>query len=130
MFKRIDHVEILPTDFERTISFYTQILGFKLAERKKITTYPPLTEVAYIKLGDTTIEVMSMPEPAPAPKNFWEVGYKRIALEVDDMEKTVQYLKSKGVKITVPPANLGNSLRAEIADPDGLSIELREWFKK
>ncbi|MDP2931229.1 MAG: VOC family protein, partial [Chloroflexota bacterium] len=71
-----------------------------------------------------------MPNPAPAPREFWHVGYKRIALEVDDMEKAVQYLKSKDVKITVPPANLGNSLRAEITDPDGLSIELREWFKK
>ena len=29
MFKRIDHVEIIPQDLEKTLKFYTEILGFK-----------------------------------------------------------------------------------------------------
>ena len=30
MFKRIDHVEIAPADLERSIAFYTEILGFRM----------------------------------------------------------------------------------------------------
>ena len=129
MFKRIDHVEIITSNFEKTLAFYTNILGFKVGDSKPINK-PPLLEVVYIKLGDTVIELISADKPEARPKNFWHVGYCRIALEVEDMEKSIAYLKSKGVKITVPPANLGNSLRAEFEDPDGLSIELRQWFNK
>ena len=50
-----------------------------------------------------------------------------IALEVEDMNKTIEYLKSQGVEITKEPVALGKSKRAEMKDPDGLSIELRQW---
>ena len=50
-----------------------------------------------------------------------------MAIEVEDMDKAVEYLKSKGVKISTPPVSLGPSKRGEIKDPDGLVIELRQW---
>jgi glyoxylase I family protein len=39
----------------------------------------------------------------------------------------VAHLKSKGIEITIPPVDLGDSFRGEIRDPDGLIIELRQW---
>jgi glyoxylase I family protein len=54
-------------------------------------------------------------------------GLRMIALEVEDMDTAVKYLMSKGVEITWGPITLGKSKRAEIKDPDGLSIELRQW---
>ncbi len=128
MFKRIDHTEIIPTDFESTLTFYTDILGFTLKERRKIDR-PPMYEIAYLQLGDTILEVMAVTNPAPVSQEPWQVSFKRIALEVESMESAVEYLKAKGVAITREPVNLGTSLRAEFEDPDGLSIELREWFK-
>jgi len=127
MFKRIDHVEIIPTDFDRTISFYTQILGFTMRERRRLDR-PPLEEIAYLELGNTVIEVISVTGPSPASTEAWQVGYKRIAIEVENMESAVEYLKSKDVRITVEPVNLGTSIRAEFEDPDGLSVELRQWL--
>jgi glyoxylase I family protein len=50
-----------------------------------------------------------------------------IALEVEDMDRTIEYLRGKGVEISWGPVTLGNSKRAEIRDPNGLSIELRQW---
>jgi glyoxylase I family protein len=50
-----------------------------------------------------------------------------MAIEVDDMDRAVQYLKGKGVEVSRGPVTLGTSKRAEIKDPDGLSIELRQW---
>ena len=128
MFTRIDHVEIIPSDFDRAIDFYSEVLDFTLLDRYQVDK-PPLKEIAYLKLGDTVLELMSVIKPQPITKDEWQVGYKRIALEVDDMESAVDYLRTKGIEITWGPINLGTSIRAEFEDPDGLSIELRQWFK-
>jgi glyoxylase I family protein len=125
MFKRIDHVEIIPADLEKSLKFYTEVLGFKLTERIKVEA-PPLEEVVFLQLGDTMLEFLKVKNPAAAPGQ-WQIGYKRIALEVENMDATVAYLAGKGIKLTWGPVDMGgNSKRAELKDPDGLSIELRQ----
>ncbi|SPF48022.1 Glyoxalase/bleomycin resistance protein/dioxygenase [Syntrophobacter sp. SbD1] len=126
MFKRIDHIEIVPHDLQRSIDFYAGILGFKIKERKKVDA-PPLEEVVYLDLNGTVIELLSVKDPAPMSQEQWQIGYRMMALEVADMTSAVQYLKGKGIDTTWGPASLGQSQRAEIQDPDGLRIELRQW---
>lgn len=126
MFKRIDHFEIVPSDFERTMRFYIDVLGFTMRERIPVSA-PRLDEIAYLSLGDTTIEMLSIVDPVPASEDPYPIGYKAIAIEVDNMGEAVQYLKGKGVEIVWGPMSLGTSVRAEIRDPDGLTIELRQW---
>lgn len=46
-------------------------------------------------------------------------SYRMIALEVEDMDK--------GIFPSAGPVTLGTSKRAEILDPNGNSIELRQW---
>ncbi len=126
MFKRIDHVEIIPGHYEKTIEFYTNILNFKLRERRKVAM-PPLEEIVYLELNGTVVELMSVQNPSPLSEQPWQVGYQLIALEVEDMDRAIEYLRGKGVEISWGPMTLGNSKRAEIKDPNGLSIELRQW---
>jgi len=126
MFKRIDHVEIIPRDADVTIDFYTNILNFKVKERKQIDK-PPMKEVIFLGLNDTTIELVSVQNPQPRSADPWQIGCRMFALEVEDMDEAIAYLKSKKVEISLEPLNLGKSKRAEIKDPDGLSIELRQW---
>ncbi|MBZ0157711.1 MAG: VOC family protein [Alphaproteobacteria bacterium] len=126
MFKRIDHIEVIPHNLERAIIFYTEVLGFTVKSRIPVTA-PPLEEVVYLALGDTVLELMRVKDAVVAPAQSWQTGYRMMALEVDDMEKTVAYLTGKGVAITWGPVSLGASKRAEIQDPDGLPIELRQW---
>ena len=123
MFKRIDHVEIVPGNFERSLGFYTEILGFKIQSRRKVER-PPLQEIAFIELGGTLIEMLSVKSPAPVSTEPWQVGCRKIALEVEDMDKALEYLKTKGVEISQQPASGGTSKSAQIKDPDGLSIQL------
>lgn len=125
MFKRIDHVELAPADMEKTIAFYRDILGFSMKERQAIDM-PPLRGIAYMTLGDTMVEFLDIadPEPAPGP---WAIGYKSLAIEVENMDEAVAFLKSKGVEIAWGPMDIGGPIRAEIRDPDGLTIELRQW---
>jgi glyoxylase I family protein len=126
MFKRIDHVEIVTGDIEGTINFYQDILGFKVKQRIKMNM-GAMQEIVYITLGDTMVELIAVKNPAPAPTNSFQSGYRIMALEVDDMDKTVAFLKSKGVKISVPPIDIGDSKRGEMLDNNGFTIELRQW---
>ena len=126
IFKRVDHIEIVPKHAEETIDFYVNILNFKIKSRIEVKM-PPMKEVIYLELGDTVIEVIRVDNPKQRSENPWEVGYRGIALEVEDMAKAVDYLKGKGIAIAREPVDLGNSFRGEIRDPDGLIIELRQW---
>jgi glyoxylase I family protein len=129
MFKRIDHVEIVPADLQRTIDFYTNILGFTLKSGHGVKA-PPLEEVVYLTLGDTMVELLRFSQPGtpPTTASVPPVGYHLLALEVDDMAASVQYLRERGVVISWGPTDLPTSRRAEIQDPDGLPIELRQWL--
>lgn len=127
MFKRIDHVEIVPSDFDRSIKFYSEVLGFRERERIPIIGHAPLLEVAYLGLGDTTLELLHYENPEPPFLEAPQVGYRMMALEVDSMDGALAFLAGKGIHPSLPPIDAGGSLRAEITDPDGLPIELRQW---
>ena len=81
-------------------------------------------------LGDTTIELISYEgasvEPAPRHEHL---GYRLMALEVDDMQKTLEYLKTKAIEPVWGPRIREDCARAEIEDPGGHRIELRQWFR-
>ena len=126
MFKRVDHVEIVPMNAEKTIDFYVNIIGFRIRSRNEVKM-PPMREVIYLELGGTVIEIISADNPKLKSEVPWEVGYRGIAFEVDDMAKAVDYLEGKGIAIAREPVDLGDSFRGEIRDPDGLIIELRQW---
>ncbi len=126
MFKRIDHVELVPVDLQTTLDFYTNVLGFELKSRHPVNM-PPVKEVVYITLGDTMMELIDVFDSSAEPISIQTVGYWAIALEVESMDKATEYLKGKGISLAWGPVDLGNSIRAEIRDPNGLTIELREW---
>ena len=141
MFRRIDHVEIVPSDFDRSIAFYTDVLGFRLKERLSIDV-PPLRDIVYLQLGDTVLELLDFDlaaQPAgrcrrPRRRRAGctaggpRVGYRMMAIEVESMDEALAYLAGNGVQPSRPPyASGAGSLRAEIRDPDGLPIELRQW---
>jgi glyoxylase I family protein len=127
LFKRIDHVEMTTRDLDATLKFYQEVFGFKIKERMKIPR-PPLEEIVFLTLGDTMIEILYAKAAAPAASG-WQAGFRSMALEVDNMDDAVAFLKSKGYEMSVKPMNLGGtSWRGEVKDPNGFSIELRQWL--
>ena len=133
MFKRIDHVELLTAAAERTIAFYIGVLGFRERERMRIPETPsgPLNLV-YLELGGTTVEVMCYPDAKSIPPRSAEqrLGWQCLALEVDDMDGVLNMLKEKGVVTAWGPVKRPDYARAEIRDPDGNPIELRQWYRR
>lgn len=130
MFKRIDHIELLTANAERAIGFYTGVLGFKVRARDRVPQTPmgPL-ELVYLELGGTTVELMCYPEASIGEKVLGEhLGYRMMALEVEDMDRALALLKGKGIEPSWGPVKRPSYARAEIRDPDGNAIELRQWF--
>ena len=98
MFKRIDHVEIVTDQLDRTVQFYTEVLGFTVKARDRIERSGlgvPI-DLVYLDLGGTVVELISYEGGAvdSAPQTE-HLGYRMMALEVDEMEKTADYLRTK-----------------------------------
>jgi len=133
MFKRIDHIELLTAAPERTIDFYVGVLGFRERDRKRIpeTPFGPL-DLVYLELGGTTVEVMCYPQAKPIAPRSPEprLGWQCLALEVDDMDGALRLLEGKGIGATWGPVKRPDYARAEIRDPDGNPIELRQWYAR
>ena len=132
MFKRIDHVEIVTDQPDRSFAFYSEILGFTVKRRDRVERSGlgvPI-DIVYLELGGTGIELITYEGGAvdPAPQNE-HLGYRMIALEVEDMDRAAEYLKTKGVDIVWGPRVTPDYARAEIRDPSGYHIELRQWFR-
>jgi len=118
MFKRIDHIELLTASPERTIAFYIGVLGFHERERMRIpeTSFGPL-DLVYLEFGGTTVEVMCHPEAKAIPARSAEqrLGWQCLAVEVDDMDRTLSALKSKGVEVAWGPITGYESMRSLMA---------------
>ena len=102
MFKRIDHVEIVTDRLDDSVKFYTEVLGFTVRERDRIAR--PGSDAAlnlvYLELGGTTVELIKFDGVPVAPEPEKEhLGYRLMALEVEDMKEAEAYLKTKGVDI-------------------------------
>ena len=128
--ERVDHAEISVRDVDETTRFYVDVLGFKLLRRTRSGAPGTSQGLACVTLGDFMIEIL----PARADSvndevDQYRVGARMIALRVRDMGKAIEYFQSRGVEISRPPrpGNAFTGLRGEIKDPNGMSIELREW---
>ena len=125
MFRRIDHVELVTADPARAVRFDTEVPGFGVRSRHSV---PGGLDLVYLDLGGTTVELMTWTQAKPAPHPDGEhLGYRMMALEVDDLQAALETLKARGVECTWGPLVRPTYARAEIRDPDGNPIELRQW---
>jgi glyoxylase I family protein len=129
MFKRIDHIELLTAHPERAVAFYKDAFGFRERERAQVKTPDGPLDLVYLELGGTTVEVMCYPGRAiPERAKEQRLGWQCLALEVEDMDRALAELKAKGVACAWGPMKRPEYARAEIRDPDGNPIELRQWY--
>jgi lactoylglutathione lyase len=112
-------------NLERSIEFYTNVLGMKLLRQKN---YPEgKFTLAFLGYGDESKET------AIELTYNWGVesyeigtGFGHIAIEVSDVYAFCAEVKNNGGKVIreAGPMKGGTSVLAFITDPDGYSIEL------
>ena len=98
MIRKIAHIGVAVKNLEEVEKLYSEVLGLPITGRE----VSPDNKVSFIPLGDTAIELLEsvMPDGAIA-RHIGKKGegIHHIALEVDDIEKTMEELKSKGATL-------------------------------
>jgi lactoylglutathione lyase len=121
---RILHTMIRVGDLDRSIRFYTEVLGMKVLRRKD---YPDgkftLAFVGYGDEADTAVIELT---------HNWDTksydlgnGFGHIAVAVPDAYKACEEATARGGKVTRPagPMKHGSTVIAFVEDPDGYKIE-------
>lgn len=122
---RLLHTMLRVGDLERSLSFYTEVLGMELLRRKdypdgKFTLafvgYQPESEGAVLELTHNW------------ETSSYDLGnaYGHIALEVDDAYVACEKIKQRGGDVVreAGPMKHGQTIIAFVKDPDGYMIEL------
>lgn len=124
--KKVHHVAIICSDYEKSKDFYIRILGLSLIRevyREERQSFKLDLEVN----GEQQIELFSFPSPPKRPSYPEAAGLRHLAFAVDDIAAAVQDLTAKGINtepIRIDPFT--NKKFTFFADPDGLPIELYE----
>jgi len=113
---------------ERSINFYTWLLGLKLVSRREIPQNN--AEIAFLRdpeaKGATLELTFYRNQKKFSQPDYEERLFDHIAFEVKDMVKTIAAMRKENVTVTDEPFRLGSSgsLIAFVEDPDGTLIEL------
>ena len=124
---RILHTMLRVADLERSLRFYTEILGMRLLRRKD---YPEgKFTLAFVGYGDETdTAVIELTHNWGVDKYELGNAFGHIAVAVDDAYKACEEVKRRGGKVTreAGPMKHGTTVIAFIEDPDTYKIELIE----
>ena len=123
---QVHHLAIICSDYERSKSFYTEVLGFSIqaeyyrAERKSFKLD--------LKLGEHyVIELFSFPNPPKRSSRPEACGLRHLAFAVDDLDSSIHWLNQNAV--ATEPVRVDEYTHKRFtffADPDGLPLELYE----
>jgi len=121
---RMLHTMLRVGDLQRSIKFYTEVLGMKLL---RTSDYPDgeftLAFVGYGNEYDNTVLELTY----NYGKESYEMGsaFGHLAIEVDDIYAECEAVKVKGGKVVreAGPMKSGTLVIAFVEDPDGYKIE-------
>jgi catechol 2,3-dioxygenase-like lactoylglutathione lyase family enzyme len=117
---RLNHVGIYVKDFDESMRFYTQTMGFHEAFTVKDPNGKPV--LAYLQITqDTFLELA--PSTAERP-----VGLSHIGIWPQDMNAAVAALRERGVQVNDPRTGLTKTSITSIIDPNGVRLELVDFL--
>ena len=128
---RMLHTMLRVGDLDKSIAFYTEVLGMQLLRRKDYPTgrftlaflgYGPESEQTVLELTHNW------------DTNSYELGdaYGHIALGVEDIRSTCAAISGKGGRVVREPGPMkhGSTVIAFVEDPDGYKVELIEMSSR
>jgi glyoxylase I family protein len=138
------HTVLLVSDFDRSLDFYCDTLGFELISRDEDRRGPFLDQMfniegvviklALIRAGGEIVEVIEVVSPEAITRDDGSAvryGIARVGWEVDEIEKMVEELTAKGVEFLsdIVDMTVGHYAGGKVVffrDPDGIILELQQ----
>lgn len=121
---RLLHTMIRVGDLEKSIAFYTSVLGMRLLRRKD---YPAgRFTLAFVGYGDEAgNSVIELTHNWDTSAYDLGNGFGHLAVEVEDAYRACDEVRKRGGKVVreAGPMNAGATIIAFIEDPDGYKIE-------
>ncbi|MBS4537567.1 methylmalonyl-CoA epimerase [Clostridium sp. D2Q-11] len=100
MVKKVDHIGIAVKDLDETLKFYTDVLGMDLQGTEVVEEQK--VKVAFLPIGDTEMELLESTDKEGPIARYIEKkgeGVQHIAYRVDDIEKAIEEMKAKGIRM-------------------------------
>jgi glyoxylase I family protein len=124
-----EHVGMTSRDAERTIAFYCDLLGLRLALRKS----QPSGELLFLDAGGGMLEIM-IPAAAGLDRSRdvlpTEAGMRHLTFAFSDVDAMLAKLEAAGVDVVERPRDAHNREMVKrvafVRDPDGIIVELIE----
>ncbi len=124
---RILHTMLRVGDLDRSLAFYTEVLGMRLLRRKD---YPDgKFTLAFVGYGDEAdAAVIELTHNWGVAQYELGTAFGHIALAVPDAAAACAAIRARGGKVVreAGPMKHGNTVIAFVEDPDGYKIELIE----
>ena len=146
---RVDHVNLVVRDLERSVAFYRDVLGFDITNRKALSG--DWIEAIVGLSGVTATVVFVMPPGggvriellqyhAPVGAEFADhgvansIGIRHLAFKVPDIDATYDRLRAAGVRFVGPPVTVPQGIvktpdkrLCYFHDPDGVLLEITQY---
>lgn len=129
MYHKLEHIGIMVKDMDRSVQFYSEVLGMQLKGRERLGDGAELAFLGYPGTDNILLELISRwRDDLPAKGNV-----DHIAFTVTDIDAEVERLKSLGVEMIDNQAKnapiCGGVKIAFFYGPDGERLELFQYEK-
>ncbi|MEH0871238.1 VOC family protein [Serratia liquefaciens] len=126
--KKIDHLVLRVTDLEKSLQFYTQILGCEIARRR------PDLGLVHLRVGVSMLDLVDVDgvlgkkggqHPDARQQN---VDHFCLRIEPFNEGELLAYLRSQGISVDPPECRFGaegDGPSLYFTDPDGNRVELK-----
>ncbi|HIJ58411.1 MAG TPA: methylmalonyl-CoA epimerase [Deltaproteobacteria bacterium] len=129
--KHIDHIGIAVKGIEQAGKFYTDVLGLKIEDVENVADQK--VNVAFIPITDSEVELLESTDPDGPVAKYISArgeGVQHIAFRVEDIDKALEELKEKGVRLIdqTPRKGAGGARIAFIhpKETNGVLVEICE----
>jgi lactoylglutathione lyase len=121
LLRKVEHIGINVSDMDRSIKFYTEVLGLNLRTRVRLSEQ---SELAFLAIGDAELELVAT---GGAIEHARQGVVNHLAFTVDDVSTVLAHLKKHAVHLLNDEPIVIEPLGVKIAffhGPDGEKLEL------